>query len=304
MAVSYDYYRIFYYVAKYRSFTRAAKILINSQPNITRAMNNLEQELGCRLFLRSHRGVTLTPEGERLFAHVQIAQEQLQAGEVELASQKTLQRGHVSIGASEIALHGLLLPVLRIFHLTYPGIKIQITNHSTPQAVSAVKSGLVDFAVVVTPSGVSNPLQELPLKEVQDILIAGPHFSHLAGKTLHLEDLSPFPLICLGRETKTYEFYDRLFSEHGLILQPDMEAATTDQILPMVKYDLGFGFLPFAFARESIEKEEVFQIRLAEKIPPRHICLVRDKSRPLSAAAQELEKMLRQAAADPSGFGL
>ena len=56
MSVTYDYYRIFYYVAKYHSFTRAAKILINSQPNITRAMNNLEQELGCRLFLRSNRG--------------------------------------------------------------------------------------------------------------------------------------------------------------------------------------------------------------------------------------------------------
>lgn len=304
MAVSYDYYRIFYYVAKYRSFTRAAKVLINSQPNITRAMNNLEQELGCRLFLRSHRGVTLTPEGEQLFSHVRIAQEQLQAGEAELASQKTLQSGHISIGASEIALHGLLLPVLRVFHLTYPGIKIQITNHSTPQAVAAVKSGQVEFAVVVTPSGVARPLQELPLVEVQDILIAGPHFSHLAGKTLHLKDLAPFPLICLGRETKTWEFYDRLFSEHGLILQPDMEAATTDQILPMVKYDLGFGFLPDSFAREAIEKGEVFAVNLAEKIPPRHICLVRDKSRPQSAAARELEKMLRQAAADPSGFGL
>ena len=77
MSVTYDYYRIFYYVAKYHSFTRAAKILINSQPNITRAMNNLEQELGCRLFLRSNRGITLTPEGEKLFAHVQIAMEQL-----------------------------------------------------------------------------------------------------------------------------------------------------------------------------------------------------------------------------------
>ena len=45
--VTYDYYRIFYYVAQYRSFTRAAEALNNNQPNITRCMNNLEQELGC-----------------------------------------------------------------------------------------------------------------------------------------------------------------------------------------------------------------------------------------------------------------
>ena len=50
MSVSYDYYRIFYYVAKYGSFTRAASILMNSQPNITRTIANLEKELDCRLF--------------------------------------------------------------------------------------------------------------------------------------------------------------------------------------------------------------------------------------------------------------
>ena len=69
MAVPYDYYRIFYYVAQHKSFTKAAEALGNNQPNITRCMNNLEQELGCKLFVRSHRGVSLTPEGERaLFA--------------------------------------------------------------------------------------------------------------------------------------------------------------------------------------------------------------------------------------------
>lgn len=40
-----DYYRIFYYVAKYKSFSKAARMLDNNQPNITRCMNILESEL-------------------------------------------------------------------------------------------------------------------------------------------------------------------------------------------------------------------------------------------------------------------
>ena len=64
--ITYDYYRIFYFVAKYKSFTKAADILHNNQPNITRYMNNLEQELECTLFLRSNRGIVLTPEGEKI----------------------------------------------------------------------------------------------------------------------------------------------------------------------------------------------------------------------------------------------
>ena len=60
----------------------------------------------------------------------------------------------------------------------------------------------------------------------------------------------------------------------------------------MVKFDLGLGFLPQFFAREAVEKGEIFPIPLQETIPSRHICLIRDQSRPLSTAAQQLEKRL------------
>ena len=61
MEVTYDYYRIFYYAAKYKSFSQAATILMSNQPNVTRAIHNLESQLGCRLFIRSNRGAELTP---------------------------------------------------------------------------------------------------------------------------------------------------------------------------------------------------------------------------------------------------
>lgn len=297
MSISYDYYHIFYFVAKYHSFTKAAAVLYGNQPNITRAMNNLEAELGCRLFLRSNRGVTLTPEGEKLFAHVRIAQEHLQAGELELAGDKSMESGFVSIGASETALHRLLLPALRKYHLTYPGIRIQISSYSTPQAIQALKNGLVELAVVTTPTGLTHSTNELflesPLHDFHDIVIAGPAFQNLKGKTLTLKELSTYPLICMNHESKTYELYNELFAAHNIILQPDIEAATTDQILPMVKYDLGLGILPDNFAVDAISQKEVFQVKIKEAFPSRSICLVRDKSRPLSIAASRLEEMIR-----------
>ena len=96
-----DYYRIFYYVAQYKSFSKAADVMGNNQPNITRCMNILENELGCKLFIRSNRGVQLTIEGERLFEHVSIAIEQLVSGENELLKDKGLESGLVNIGAEE-----------------------------------------------------------------------------------------------------------------------------------------------------------------------------------------------------------
>ena len=73
MYANYDYYRIFYYVARYGGVSQAAKVLSADQPNLTRAVKNLESALGCPLFARSRRGMTLTPEGEKLYAHVRIA---------------------------------------------------------------------------------------------------------------------------------------------------------------------------------------------------------------------------------------
>ncbi len=293
MAVSYDYYRIFYYVAKYGSFTQAAQVLMGSQPNLTRAVNNLERELGCRLFQRSNRGVRLTPEGEQLFAHVQLAQLQLQAGESELARGRALESGFVSVAASETALHGLLLPVLRQFHLQYPGVRIRVSNHTTPQALAALKTGEAELAVITAPTGVKPPLQETVLAKMQDILIGGPHFSRLAGRTLHLREIADYPLISLGRDTRTSTFFQELFARQGLVFSVDIEVATSDQILPMVANDLGLGFVPETFARDAIARGRVFRISVAEPIPPRAICLVTDKSRPLSQAARTLADMVQ-----------
>ena len=171
--ITYDYYRIFYFVARYKSFTKAAKMLGNNQPNITRCMNILEQELKCTLFLRSNRGISLTPEGKKLYEHVAIAYEQLQIGEEEIRQNGELENGLVSIGASENALRLVLLSRLEKFHEQYPHVRLRISNHSTPQAIQALKSDIVDFAAVTTPLDIKGPLEKIPLASYREILIGG-----------------------------------------------------------------------------------------------------------------------------------
>lgn len=292
MEINYDYYRIFYYVAKYKSFTQAANILMNNQPNITRSMNNLENQLGCRLFIRSNRGVSLTPEGDRLFHHVSIAYKQLQMAESELGRGKSIQDGTVSIGASETALHELLLSRLSEFRTLFPRVHIRIANFSTPQAVSALKKGLVDFAVVTSPSDTSPPFRETPLKQFREILVGGSNYAFLSGSRRRLAELTDYPLVCLGKSTKTYEFYHTFYQSLGLTLLPDVEAATADQLLPLIRNNLGIGFVSENLAREDLESGKVVQIPLDEKIPLRSICLVEDTSRSLNPCACQLAKLL------------
>lgn len=298
MDINYEHYRIFYHVARCKNLTTAAKILHNDQPNLSRIIRLMEHAFGCPLLIRSNRGITLTPEGERLYAHVKIAVEQFQSAEEELQMIAGLHQGMLTVGASETALRLLLLPVLGRFKASHPDIRVRIQNHLTAQAVASVQQGTVDFAVVVSPSDTLKSLRSYPLMDFKDILIGGREMASLSEHPLSFQELSTYPLICLGEHTTTYQCYDAFYRAHGSFLKPELEAATTDQILPMVQNGLGIGFIPEVFAKGALAAGEVCRLRLEEELPHRQICLVENKERPLSVTAGALKDMLVQYAGE------
>ena len=289
MYISYDYYRIFYYVAKYGNITQAAKILLNNQPNLTRAIKTLESELGCPLFIRNNRGMKLTPEGERLFEHIRIAFESIEAGEAEIIESRNLEKGTVFVAASEVALHCVLLPVLKQYRTLYPGIRLKISNHSTPQAVDAIKNGIADIAVVTTPTLPSAMIEEVTVRKFHEVAVRSAAFSELLGEKVGFAELLSYPMISLGTQTKSFELYSDFFAEEGLHYHPETEAATADQILPMVKADLGIGFIPREFLQGV---EGVFVIETEKPLPEREIRIVKRHEQTLSIAAKELERLI------------
>ena len=294
MYVTWDYYKVFYYVAKYQNFTKAARVLGSNQPNVTHTMNRLEEQLGCVLFIRSNRGVTLTPEGELLYARVSSAAVQIQEAEEELSASATLEHGSISISATETALNIYLSDKLRAFHEDFPKIRLRISNHSTPQAVQAVRNGEVDFAVVSTPAEAEAPLNIVELESFREILVGGRTFTALASQTLSLKELSAYPLISLSEESMTRAFYRQFFLEHDAVLRPDTEAATTDQMLTLVKSELGLAFVPEPMTRNALKSREIVQLTLREEIPARSVCLVYDRHRPLNTAARAFRERLQK----------
>ena len=292
MEITYDYYRIFYFVAKYKSFSKAASVLNRNQPNITKFMNNLETQLRCKLFIRSNRGVVLTPEGEKLYAHVVVAYRHLREAEMELTDDKSLQTGVVTISSCESALHGILLPVFAEFHTLYPGIRLCVSNISTSQALQMLRSGGSDFAVITGPINTIPNFKETTLSTFQDLLIGSTQYRFLCQEPQSYADILHYPLIGLGRNTMSYEFYTQLFLKNGLEWEPDTEVGTTNQVLPMIEYNLGIGFLPCFLARKALREGRVFSIPLCDELPEREILLVEDKTRRLSIAAGKFKQML------------
>ena len=296
MNSNFEYYKIFYYVAKYENLTKAATALKTSQPAVTRTIHKLEGELGCRLFTRSKTGMKLTPEGRTFYGYVAAGCAQFFKGENDLSNLISLENGTIYISATETALHCYLFQAMEEFNSLYPNVRFKILNNSTTESVNAVKEGKVDLAFVSANLQVAKPLRMKILRKYRDILIAGMRFEELkAGKEeLSLKELVSYPWISLTAETITRRFLNEYFEKNGLTIAPDMELATTDMILPAVRHNLGLGFIPAEFADAELKSGQVFEIKVKEKLPERNIVLIYDMEYPQSIAAKEFQKFLKE----------
>lgn len=294
MNINYEYYKIFYEVATNGTFSKAAQVLYSNQPNVTRIINKLENELGCKLFERSKKGVKLTLEGEELYKHVSKAVEHIKSAERTISHINSLNTGIITIGASETALRLFLNDKLRIFHDKYPGIRLRILNIITPVAIESLHFGKIDLAVVTTPSYPSDDIHEEVLSSYQDVCVCGSELSKLASKKHHIKDLADYPLIMTRSGSMTHEFYKDLFLANGIIMKPETEVTTNDLIMPLVQYNLGISFVPEEFFEETKLTNDVYRIDLYEKVPSREIVLMTNKSQTQSRAVQEFIKTLKE----------
>lgn len=290
--MNYEYYKVFYYVGKHKNITRAAVELYSSQPAVTRTIQNLESDLGCRLFVRTKNGVEFTHEGQTLFDYIRIAHSQILKGEEEVSHSISAENGTIYIGTTVTALHGFLFEVLDGFHSMHPDVKFKINTGSSNGTIEKLKTGIFDIAFVSTPCNTSKSLSSVTVRSFNDILIAGNNFSELKDKTLSLSDIKNYPFVCLRHSMQLRQFIDEIFTENDIALTPDIETDSADLLIPMISHNFGLGFVPQDMAESAIKRGEVFRVKLENELPPRSICMITDPHHPQTNASREFVKMI------------
>lgn len=294
MTGSLEYYKVFYYTAKYKSLTAAAKALSVSQPAVSQTLRQLEQDVGAKLFSRASKGVKLTREGEILYGYVAKGYEQIELGEEMLFRMRNLELGEMRIGASDMTLRFFLLPYLEAFHERFPDIKVSVTNGPTPETLTLLQEERIDFGAVSTPFDETAQVNAAPVKEIEDIFVAGRKFIPYKNRTLDLQELSSLPLIFLEGRTSTRTYMDEFLSRSGVCVNPEFELATSDMIVQFALRSLGIGCVMREFAQEHIDSGRLFELRFNKMIPKRRICIVTDQKKSLSAAAARLLEMIEK----------
>ena len=299
MNTNLEYYKIFYHVAKFGSFTEAAKELCISQPAVSQGIKQLEDSLGLQLFRRTAKGAVLTHEGETLFSYVESGYEMFIKGEQKISEILSLDSGEIRIGASDMTLQYYLLPYLEKFHQLYPKIKVQVTNAPTPRTLEHLSSGRIDLGVVSASNSYADFMDNSDrninvkkVRDIEDIFIAGNRFKNLRNKSLSLSDLKDLPLICLEPDTSTRKYVDGFLKSEGVTLAPEFELSTSNMIVQFFMRNLGIGSVVADFAEEYIKNKDVFKLKLSKDIPKRKICVITDSTNMISFAAQRLLELL------------
>lgn len=291
MSASYDAYKVFYYVAHYQNITLAAKALYLTQPTVSHYILSLEKDLNCKLFVRSKKGMKLTPEGELLFQHIAKAYIEISEGEEKLKEYLNMGRGIIKIGASETTLRDYLIPVLGEFKMKYPNIRLCISNMTYQFANEYIRNGSLDFAIMATPFPHNNLISH-HLVNFSMVAIAGTSYAHLTDRILSFQEIENYPVICLEPKTSGRYYLDMLFATHGVHLQPDIELSSADLITPMAEQNMGIGFVPRIFAEHALKKGSVVEIKFEKPLPERSICMLSDPHRKHSRASQKFMEEL------------
>lgn len=291
MEFNLEWYRVFYWTSKLGSLTKAAEKLHITQPAVSHTLKQLESSLGGQLFFRTSKGVVLTTEGEVLFNYVAQAMNLLEIGEKKISEMQDLTRGAISIGASDTLCRHYLLPRLEQFHKQYPEIRVHVTNRTTPETISLLKEGKIDFGIVNLPAE-DQKIDFRKSSTLQDCLVGNPEYASLAKKGIPLEDLTRYPLLLLEPGSNTREFLDNYALTHGVSLEPELELGSLDLLAQFAQSGFGLTFMVREYITEELTSGKLVEIPLFPPIPERHVGIATLKGMPLSAASRRFLELL------------
>jgi DNA-binding transcriptional LysR family regulator len=151
MALNLHLLRLFATVARAGSFSKAAEILLLSQPSISKGVRDFELQLGCRLLDRTPRGVKPTREGLALMRHAETLFAAERDAEEELRALRSLDSGSLRIGASTTIASYFIPEYLGRFHAAYPGIDLQLTSANTRDIAHLMLAHEIEIGLVEGP---------------------------------------------------------------------------------------------------------------------------------------------------------
>lgn len=280
-------------VAKQLSFTKAAATLHVSQPSISKAIQNVEAELGVPLFYRSSKQLELTDAGQAVLINSMQVLESFENLRSELTDLMELKKGQIRIGIPPIVGAEFFSKLISYYKEQYPYIEILLTEVGTKKIREEIEAGELDIGLVCSASSSNENLETIHfLKDPLQLIV---HEQHPLAKkeTVTLSDLVEEAFIIYRKD---FILYDRIIEECSKLgFFPTIACETTqkDLFIEMVQAKLGIALLPQKIA-EKIPYDSIKRIPFKEEVIHLELGITWKKNKYLPFAVREFIQLAHQ----------
>jgi DNA-binding transcriptional LysR family regulator len=287
---------VFYYVAKFRSFSKAAEALRLTQPTISGHIKTLEESLALVLFDRLGREVTLTHAGEVLYSYAR------RLLSVKTAAVQALQElqggvsGELLIGGSSIPGQYVLPLILGHFKRQYPDITVCLSITDTMDTIERIIRGDLELGVV---GACVQHTQVLYNRFVEDELVLAVACDHPWAQqgTVPLMALAAEAFIQRERGSGSRLVMEQTLKQYGFeptLLRTVAEMGSTEAIKQGIKAGIGVSILSRIALIDELRAGSVQVVTIEGVTLQRHFYIIRHRGRTLSPLCQTFERFLNR----------
>lgn len=284
--------RIFVAVAERQHVTRGAEALNIAQSAASNAIAQLEARHDTRLFSRVGRRIELTESGRAFLAEARAVLARAEAAELVLSEFGNLERGTLSVQASQTIASYWLPRHLVAFRRTYPHIDIHLGIGNTAQVAAAIEQGSAELGFVE--GSVDSPLLESRrVARDQLVVVVGPEHPWAGRRRLTRRDLVETDWVLREPGSGTRSVFEQALVRHGVelgALRVQLELPSNEAVRAAVEAGLGASALSASVAAPSLEAGLLHKVAL--RLPEREFNVLCHRERYRSRAAQALIDLL------------
>ncbi|HWT99181.1 MAG TPA: LysR family transcriptional regulator [Terriglobales bacterium] len=234
--------RAFVEVVKQGGFSAAAETIHASQPTISKAVRQLEDELGGALLERLGHQVRMTAMGELVYRRAQVMLAERETLVAELAELRGLKRGRLRIGIPQLGSSIIFAPLVTQYRLRYPEIEIDLAERGSVPLKDALRSGALDLAAAIEP--IEEEFDRLSMRDEPMMVLLPPNHPLSGRKAIKLAELADDNFILFEAGFTLNELIHEACRRHGFVPRAAARSSQPDFITVLVATGLGIALLP------------------------------------------------------------
>lgn len=254
--------RVFMAIAEAKSLTGGASDLHLTAPSASYRLKNLEQAMGVPLFVRTQKGMSLTPAGMTVLRYAQTIFANVERLQGEMRRHTDGVEGHIRVFANSSTMSSLPAALSR-FLAAYPNVNIDLEERLSAETVKAVLDGHADVGLVAGAIEMRG-LEFITYGKDELLFIIPPRHPLGLHLRVSLEAALAHDIVAIGRKSSNFLYLQQMAEQLGIKPRVRVHAPNFDAVLRCVQEGAGISLVPRSVAASALAQGKVEGVEIEE----------------------------------------